>query len=98
MIEARITKLSYKGIGVKYEVCFLFGLMDSFTHTELFSTLAEARAAFERAYVVETLRQARGNMAAAARQAGLDRSHYFRLVRRHGIEPKQYGSPVPHGR
>ena len=66
--------------------------------TMLRGTLAEARAAFERAYVVETLRQARGNMAAAARQAGLDRSHYFRLVRRHGIEPKQYGSPVPHGR
>lgn len=44
MIEARITKLNYRGIGIKYEVCFLFGLMDSFTHTELFSTLAEARA------------------------------------------------------
>ena len=53
-------------------------------------TLASARAAFERAYVVETLQRARGNMAAAARQAGLDRSHYFRLVRRHGIEPKLY--------
>jgi DNA-binding NtrC family response regulator len=53
-------------------------------------TLAEARAAFERAYLSETLKQARGNMAAAARRAGLDRSHYFRLVRRHGLEPKQF--------
>jgi two-component system response regulator GlrR len=61
-------------------------------------TLAEARTAFERGYVIATLQQARGNMAAAARQAGLDRSHYFRLVRRHGIEPKQYASPGPQGR
>lgn len=53
-------------------------------------TLAAARTAFERAYVIATLQQARGNMAAAARQAGLDRSHYFRLVRRHGIESKQF--------
>jgi len=28
-------------------------------------------------------------MAAAARCAGLDRSQYFRLVRRHGLDPKQ---------
>jgi DNA-binding NtrC family response regulator len=66
--------------------------------TMLRGTLAEARTAFERGYVVATLRQARGNMAAAARQAGLDRSHYFRLVRRHGIEPKQSASPGPGGR
>jgi DNA-binding NtrC family response regulator len=56
----------------------------------LHGTLAEARAAFERAYLTETLKQARGNMAAAARRAGLDRSHYFRLVRRHALDPKQY--------
>ena len=53
-------------------------------------TLAEARAAFERAYLTETLKHARGNMAAAARRAGLDRSHYFRLVRRHAIDPRQF--------
>ncbi len=53
-------------------------------------TLTEARAAFERTYLAETLKHARGNMAAAARRAGLDRSHYFRMVRRHGIEPKRF--------
>ncbi|MCX6955028.1 MAG: sigma-54 dependent transcriptional regulator [Verrucomicrobia bacterium] len=53
-------------------------------------TLAEARAAFERAYLTDTLREARGNMAAAARRAGLDRSHSFRLVRRHGLDPRQF--------
>jgi DNA-binding NtrC family response regulator len=51
---------------------------------------ATARAAFERAYLRETLKQARGNMAEAARRAGLDRSHYFRLVRRSGLEPGQF--------
>jgi DNA-binding NtrC family response regulator len=51
---------------------------------------AGARAAFERAYVRETLKQARGNMAEAARRAGLDRSHYFRLVRRQGIDPAEF--------
>ncbi len=51
---------------------------------------ASARAAFERAYLRETLKQARGNMAEAARRAGLDRSHYFRLVRRQGIDPAEF--------
>jgi DNA-binding NtrC family response regulator len=49
-----------------------------------------ARAAFEKAYVRETLKQARGNMAEAARRAGLDRSHYFRLVRRQAVDPKEF--------
>jgi DNA-binding NtrC family response regulator len=53
-------------------------------------SLANARASFEKAYLHESLREARGNMAAGARRAGLDRSHYFRLVRRHGIDPKQF--------
>jgi len=49
-----------------------------------------ARNAFEKAYVRETLKQARGNMAEAARRAGLDRSHYFRLVRRQNIDPEEF--------
>ncbi|HUR57486.1 MAG TPA: sigma-54 dependent transcriptional regulator, partial [Opitutaceae bacterium] len=51
---------------------------------------ATARSAFEKAYVRETLKQARGNMAEAARRAGLDRSHYFRLVRRQAVDPKEF--------
>jgi DNA-binding NtrC family response regulator len=49
-----------------------------------------ARAAFEKAYVRQTLKKARGNMAEAARHAGLDRSHYFRLVRRQKIDPAEF--------
>ena len=55
-------------------------------------TYAAARAAFEKAYVRETLKQARGNMAEAARRAGLDRSHYFRLVRRQQVDPQEFRS------
>ncbi len=51
---------------------------------------ATARAAFELAYLRSTLKAARGNMAAAARLAGLDRSHYFRLVRRQGLDPADF--------
>jgi DNA-binding NtrC family response regulator len=53
-------------------------------------TFANARTAFERAYVKEGLCLARGNMAEAARHAGMDRSYYFRLVRRHGIDPEGF--------
>jgi len=58
----------------------------------LSGTFAEARAAFERRYLEQGLRLARCNMAAAARLAGIDRSHYFRLVRRHGLDPLHYGN------
>jgi DNA-binding NtrC family response regulator len=51
---------------------------------------ATARRAFERAYLNETLRQSRGNMAEAARRAGLDRSHFFRLVRRQGLDARTF--------
>jgi DNA-binding NtrC family response regulator len=46
---------------------------------------AAARAAFERAYLAAGLRDSDGNMAEAARRAGLDRSHHHRLLKRHGI-------------
>lgn len=41
--EIRITKLSYAGIGVKYEVCFVLGLLNTQTHHQLFSTVKDAR-------------------------------------------------------
>lgn len=41
--EVRITKLVYAGIGTKYEVCFVLGLLNTCTHHELFNTLKDAR-------------------------------------------------------
>jgi len=50
----------------------------------------DARRAFERAFLERSLRRHHGNMAAAAREAGLDRSQYFRLVRKHRLEPVKF--------
>ena len=61
--------------------------------TTISGTYAEAKTAFERRYLEHTLRLSRGNMAAAARAAGVDRSHYFRMIRRHGLDPLQFGHP-----
>jgi transcriptional regulator with PAS, ATPase and Fis domain len=41
---------------------------------------------FEVAYVTELLQRNKGNVAAAARQAGVDRTYLFRLIRKYAIE------------
>ncbi len=41
---------------------------------------------FEVAYVSELLSRNKGNVAAAARQAGVDRTYLFRLIRKYGIQ------------
>ncbi len=50
-------------------------------------TYREARARFERDYVAMMLKAHHGNMAAAGRAAGMDRSQFFRLVQRHSLKP-----------
>jgi two-component system, NtrC family, response regulator GlrR len=45
----------------------------------------EARDRWERAYVEELLRAADGNVAAAAREAKLDRAAFYRVLWRHGM-------------
>jgi DNA-binding NtrC family response regulator len=42
--------------------------------------------AFEREYVRELLRAHRGNLAAAARQAGMDRKNLWALAKKYGID------------
>ncbi len=49
----------------------------------------EARRQFERAYVLDALQRANGNMASAARLARLDRSQFFRLAQRHRLTNRQ---------
>lgn len=53
-------------------------------------TFLEAKARFEHDYVMSLLSQAGGNMAAAARIAGLDRSQFFRMVKRQQIDPSAF--------
>jgi DNA-binding NtrC family response regulator len=45
----------------------------------------EAKERWERAYVEELMRAADGNVAAAAREAKLDRAAFYRLLWRHGM-------------
>jgi two-component system response regulator GlrR len=47
-------------------------------------------AEFERAYVESVLVQSAGNLAEAARLAGLDKSNFRRLARRHAIDLDRY--------
>jgi DNA-binding NtrC family response regulator len=49
---------------------------------------AEVVARFERAYLEQVLDRTRGNISAAAREAGIDRKHMERLIRKHEIEVK----------
>ena len=41
---------------------------------------------FEMTYVAELLERSSGNVAAAARDAGVDRTYFFRLIRKYGIK------------
>jgi DNA-binding NtrC family response regulator len=45
-------------------------------------------ARFERAYLDQVLERTRGNISAAAREAGIDRKHMERLIRKHDIDVK----------
>ncbi len=50
------------------------------------STLAEATRAFQRQWLQRALAASDGNLAAAARRAGMDRSNFFRLLKRLGVQ------------
>jgi two-component system response regulator GlrR len=52
--------------------------------------LKEARDAFERLYLVEALKRVSGNVSAAARVAGRNRTDFYELLRRHGISPTEF--------
>ena len=47
---------------------------------------------FEQAYFDVLLRQHHGNLTSAAREAGVSRSTFYRLVRRHGLSAGEYRS------
>jgi len=51
---------------------------------------SEAKANFERQYLDELLRVARGNVKMAAEIAGRDRKGLYVLMDKHGIRPAQY--------
>ncbi|MBI2394537.1 MAG: sigma-54-dependent Fis family transcriptional regulator [Deltaproteobacteria bacterium] len=52
--------------------------------------LKEARDAFERAYLVEILRRSGGNVTAASRAAGRNRTDFYELLKRHGLSAAEF--------
>jgi two-component system response regulator GlrR len=52
----------------------------------------EAKNRFERGYVARLLRKNRGNVAAAAREAGKYRAEFYDLMKKHEIKPEDYRS------
>lgn len=53
---------------------------------------AEARRAFEQAYLVQLLQTTRGNVTEAARQAKRNRTDFYKLLNRHHIVPSLFKS------
>ena len=53
--------------------------------TEEFSTLQQARDAYERDYILKKIEEARNNVSRAAELLGLERSHLYRKMKALGI-------------
>jgi two-component system response regulator GlrR len=60
--------------------------------------LAEALTAFERTYIEQALRDAKGNIAEAARSSSVDRSNFRRLLKRHSVDPASFVESASPGR
>ena len=58
--------------------------------SEPFPTFNEARAEFERLYLHKILRMTEGNVSQAAALAGRNRTDFYKLLNRHGIEAGTY--------
>lgn len=55
-----------------------------------FPRMRQAREAFDRAYLEQALRRADGNVSAAAKLAGRNRTDFHDLLRRHGIDATDF--------
>ena len=56
---------------------------------EEFSTLQQARDAYEREYILKKIEEARNNVSRAAELLGLDRSHLYRKMKALGIATRE---------
>ena len=54
--------------------------------------LTEAKRQFEKDYVEQLLRTTNGNMTLAAKLAQRNRSDFYKILKRHGLEPEQFKS------
>lgn len=54
------------------------------------ASFAEARDCFEYEYLSSLLKTTRGNVAQAARLAERNRSEYYKLLKKHALDPANY--------
>lgn len=59
------------------------------TRTDEFSTLVEAREAYEREFILKKLDEVHGNISRAAEGLGLERSHLYRKMKALGVNMKE---------
>ncbi len=59
------------------------------TRTEEFSSLVEAREAYEREFILKKLDEVHGNVSRAAEGLGLERSHLYRKMKALGVSVKE---------
>jgi transcriptional regulator with GAF, ATPase, and Fis domain len=57
---------------------------------EQLPTFRQAKAEFEKSYVVRALQISHGKVAAAARMAGKDRKDFYELMKKHAIDPNDF--------
>lgn len=62
---------------------------------DMLKTLKEARDEFERDYLERVLRLTRGQVSAAARIAGRNRTEFYKLLHFHQLEPDAYRGRTP---
>lgn len=58
-------------------------------------TFNDARAAFERSYLIKVLKITEGNVTQAARIAGRNRTDFYKLLGRHDLEPATFKPGAP---
>lgn len=63
---------------------------NSLREAQRMESLEEARARFERDYLVRALRIAEGNVTHAARLAKRNRTEFYKLLQRHHLDPAQF--------
>ena len=64
--------------------------------SEKLQSLNEARDQFERDYLFRLLNLTEGNIALAARLAERNRTEFYNLLSRHGLDPEQFRKVTPH--
>ncbi|MDI5935859.1 two-component system response regulator GlrR [Halomonas kalidii] len=60
-------------------------------------TFNDARAGFERSYLIKVLKITEGNVTQAARIAGRNRTDFYKLLSRHDLEPGIFKPAARHG-